>query len=157
MYYPLILLYVAPILDKSYSFLSLVNGIYACMFNMDQMVQFLFINQLASTIGFHATYFGDNAIFRKFSNFYSYFWIQNFIDNFLPLIYYGWYIKTHSIQFVSPYIGIVTLMYQLLWMYRVSGSFRLDGVYRIKAPPTAWAIGWAAGSMSHLILPYLMG
>ena len=157
MYYPLILLFLVPFVDRSYSYLSIVNGICAYMFNLDQMVGLLFVNHVAAAIGFHATYFGDQEIFRKFSKFYSYFWIQNFIDHFIPIIYYGWYIHTHNIQLVSPYIGIVTLMYQLLWMYHVSGSFRLDGVYRIKTPPTAWAIGWAAGSMSHLILPYLVG
>jgi hypothetical protein len=156
MYGPLILLYVIPRWNNTYTYLSLANGLYAYMFCFDQMVHMLLINHLAILMSFYITYLCDKNIFRKFSKNFSiiYFWIGNLLNHVAPVMYYGWYISTHNIRPMSPYIGIVTLMYHLLWRYRVSDSFLLDHIY-VKTHPATWYLAWMAAATVHLTFPWL--
>lgn len=155
MYGPLILLYSVPLWNTTYTYLSIMNGLYAHVFGLDRMVHMLLINHMAIMMSFHAPYMIDKNVFENFRKFYKYFWIGNFMNHIAPVMYYGWYIGTHNIRPMSPYIGIVTLMYHLLWRYRVSDSFLLDKIY-VKARPEVWYFGWIVAAFVHLTFPWIL-
>ena len=155
MFASLALLYIFPRFNNTYTYLSLVNGLYAYFFNFNQMVPMLFANHLAIVLGYHSTWFGDNDIIRNSTKERKYFWIENMMHHFAPTLFYGWYIYSNGIRTQSPHLGVISLMYQLLWRYRVSDSFLLDNIY-IKSTPEAWYIGWACTCMVQLITPMVL-
>ncbi len=153
---PLLLLYLFPILNTTYTHLSIVNGICAYIFCFDQMVPLLFVNHLAIMVSFHAPYLIDKNVFKVFEEFYTHFWIGNFINHVAPTLYYGWYMYAFNIRAVSPHIGLMTLMYHVMWRYRVSDSFLLDTIY-LKLPPETWYFAWVVAATTHIASPWLLG
>jgi len=156
MYGSLLLLFTIPrYSSNTYTRLSLINGIYAFLVCFDQMVHMLFVNQLAVVLCFHIVYYKDNTIFKRYTNNKLHFWIGNILNHIAPLVYYGWYIYDKNVQLQDPHIGIVTLMYHLLWKYQVTTSFLLDDIY-VRTSPENWYLGWACAVVTHLITPWIL-
>ena len=156
MYGPLVLLGVW---DKSYSHLSLCNGMWAYMTGMDNLVWYLYINQLAIITSFHFALIYDKDVYEQFriacKLSHTGLCCINFVIHILPAITYRWYIQQYNIPSPSPHTGIVTLLYTTVWMCKITKGnwWILDHVYGVKVPAKTWYLSWVVCIGTHLLLP----
>ena len=153
MYAPLLFLSIH---NGSYTSLSIVNAVWAYLWCFEKMVYMLYINHMVIMISFHISYLTDREIFKKFQEYCKIkskyvFWSINFLAHVAPTIFYKWYIVKNQIEPPSPHLGIITLMYHVLWKCRqVGNTWLLDDVY-VKTYPQTWYLCWTTAIAVHLL------
>ena len=130
-----------------------------------RLLPFLVVNSWAIFTSFNVIALFDRGLFKELANRLRYsllrFHFMNTVGHFLPaLLATFWFYNLKDRRGACEWtqvlnLRLASLLFHVLWAFRVGGGLRLDNVY-LKRPKEHWYIAWLVAAITHTSVGHLV-